>query len=155
MGDAAARTGTDGGGDAEARRTARLPTRGSLHHVELQVRDLERALATWGWILGELGYREDARWPDGASLRLGDAYVVIARAPRDAAHDRRGAGLSHLAFHAGSAADVDRLWDAAPAHGWSRLYADRHPFAGGPDHRAAFLEDAERFKVELVADPGI
>ncbi|WP_414171330.1 hypothetical protein [Clavibacter tessellarius] len=63
--------------------------------------------------------------------------------------------LSHLAFHAGSAADVDRLWDAAPAHGWSRLYADRHPFAGGSDHRAAFLEDAERFKVELVADPGI
>jgi len=154
MGDAAAGTAIDGGGDADARRPARRPTRGSLHHVELQVRDLERALATWGWILGELGYREDARWPDGASLRLGDAYVVIARAPRDAAHDRRGAGLSHVAFHAGSAADVDRLWDTAPAHGWSRLYADRHPYAGGPDHRAAFLEDAERFKVELVADPG-
>ncbi|OUE29805.1 hypothetical protein BFL35_13370 [Clavibacter michiganensis] len=36
--------------------------------------------------------------------------------------------------------------------GRAPLYADRHPFAGGPDHRAAFLEDAERFKVELVAD---
>ncbi|WP_442892429.1 hypothetical protein [Curtobacterium sp. USHLN213] len=32
------------------------------------------------------------------------------------------------------------------------LYEDRHPHAGGPDHHAAFLEDAERFKVELVAD---
>ncbi|MET3802960.1 hypothetical protein ABID70_002915 [Clavibacter michiganensis] len=41
---------------------------------------------------------------------------------------------------------------AAPDHGWARLYEDRHPFAGGPDHHAAFLEDGERFKVELVAD---
>nr|WP_228494780.1 VOC family protein [Clavibacter sp. VKM Ac-2873] len=118
----------------------------------MQVRDLDAALASWGWILGELGYAEDARWADGRSLRLGDAYLVIARAPRDAPHDRRGAGLSHLAFHAGSAADVDRLWAEAPDHGWARLYVDRHPFAGGPDHRAAFLEDGERFKVELVAD---
>jgi hypothetical protein len=36
-------------------------------------------------------------------------------------------------------------------HGWSQLYADRHPWAGGPDHYAAFLENGERFKVELVA----
>ncbi|MCJ1710130.1 hypothetical protein MT344_02890 [Clavibacter michiganensis subsp. phaseoli] len=43
-------------------------------------------------------------------------------------------------------------WAAAPDHGWARQYEDRHPFAGGPDHRAAFLEDGERFKVELVTD---
>ncbi|WP_317231333.1 VOC family protein [Clavibacter sp. MX14-G9D] len=128
------------------------PARGSLHHVELQVRDLDAALASWGWLLGELGYAEETRWSAGATLRLGDAYLVIARAPRDVPHDRRGAGLSHLAFHAGSAADVERLWVAAPEHGWAHLYVDRHPFAGGPDHRAAFLEDGERMKVELVAD---
>jgi hypothetical protein len=63
---------------------------------------------------------------------------------------RRRPGLSHLAFHAGTAETVERLWAEAPDHGWARLYEDRHPFAGGPDH-AAFLEDAERFKVELVA----
>ncbi|MCA5923341.1 hypothetical protein [Curtobacterium oceanosedimentum] len=60
--------------------------------------------------------------------------------------------LETLGFHAGDAATVERIWAEAPEHGWTRLYEDRHPFAGGPDQRAAFLEDAERIKVELVAD---
>ncbi len=73
------------------------------------------------------------------------------------ANDRRNAGLSHLAFHAGDQQNVDRLWHEAPAHGWSGLYKDRHPWAGGepssdtPGHYAAFLENEERFKIELVA----
>ena len=40
---------------------------------------------------------------------------------------------------------------AAPAYGWSLMYADRHPYAGGPDHYAAYLEDAYGYEVELVA----
>ncbi|OIH99475.1 MULTISPECIES: VOC family protein [unclassified Curtobacterium] len=127
-------------------------TRGALHHVELRTADLGRAERAWGWLLGALGHEPFQRWEDGRSWRLGDLYVVLEAAPLDGAHDRRRAGLSHLAFHAGSAADVERLWQDAPANGWTRLYEDRHPFAGGPDHHAAFLEDGERFKVELVAD---
>lgn len=46
---------------------------------------------------------------------------------------------------------LERLWRLAPSHGWAHLHTDRHPFAGGERHYAAFLEDAERFKVELVA----
>lgn len=129
------------------------PARGTLHHVEIRVSDLPAATTAWGWLLGELGYAPFQEWPDGVSWRLGPTYVVLERAPRAGAHDRRRAGLSHLAFHAGMPDDVARLWADAPHHGWSRLYADRHPFAGGPDHHAAFLEDAERFKVELVAAP--
>ena len=30
------------------------------------------------------------------------------------------------------------------------MFADRHPYAGGPGHRAAFLEDEAGFEVELV-----
>lgn len=125
--------------------------RGALHHVELRVADLDRAVPTWGWLLGELGYEPYQRWDRGRSWIAGGTYVVLEAAPLDGTHDRRRPGLSHLAFHAGTPADVDRLWYAAPAHGWTHLYADRHPYAGGPDHHAAFLEDAERAKVELVA----
>ena len=46
---------------------------------------------------------------------------------------------------------MERLWRLAPSHGWAHLYMDRPPFAGGERHYAAFLEDAERLKVELVA----
>jgi hypothetical protein len=31
------------------------------------------------------------------------------------------------------------------------LFPERHPYAGGPDHYAAYLEDAYGFEVELVA----
>ncbi|WP_242089533.1 VOC family protein [Curtobacterium sp. DN_7.5] len=128
-----------------------VAARGALHHVELRVADLDRAVAAWGWLLGELGYEPYQRWDDGQSWIAGGTYVVIEAAPLDGVHDRRRPGLSHLAFHAGTTADVERLWRAAPAHGWAQLYADRHPYAGGPDHHAAFLEDGERCKVELVA----
>lgn len=134
------------------------PIRGALHHVELRVVDLVRSQASWEWLLRALGYREFQRWSQGVSWSLGNTYIVLEQAPRDERHDRRGAGLSHLAFHAGATSDVDALWTAAPNHGWSHLYADRHPWAGGEPaegssgHYAAFLENGERFKVELVAD---
>jgi catechol 2,3-dioxygenase-like lactoylglutathione lyase family enzyme len=127
-------------------------TRGRIHHVELRTADLESAGTAWAWLLGELGYEPFQQWDHGRSWRLGDGYIVLESAPLDGANDRRRPGLSHVAFHAGDRSDVARMWDAAPDHGWVRLYEDRHPNAGGPDHHAAFLEDAERFKVELVAD---
>lgn len=126
-------------------------TRGALHHVELRTARLDTASSAWDWLLGELGYTPFQAWSEGRSWRLGNVYVVLETAPLDGMHDRRRPGLSHLAFHAGDAEQVEQLWADAPTHGWTRLYEDRHPFAGGPDHRAAFLEDAERFKVELVA----
>ncbi|MGK5440983.1 hypothetical protein ACSNN7_04010 [Micromonospora sp. URMC 105] len=43
------------------------------------------------------------------------------------AYDRLAPGLNHLAFHAGPPAAVDRLVAAAPAHGWTLLFPDRHP----------------------------
>lgn len=63
------------------------------------------------------------------------------------------AGLNHVALWAGTRADVDRLAAEAPGHGWRLLFADRHPYAGGPHHYAAFVENSEGFEVELVAGP--
>jgi hypothetical protein len=127
------------------------PGRGILHHVELQSLDPATSTPAFDWLLRELAYEPYQDWPGGRSWRLDATYIVLAAAPRAAEHDRRGAGLNHLAFHAGTRDDVDRLWNLAPEHGWRQLYADRHPHAGGDDHYAAFLENAERFKVELVA----
>lgn len=121
--------------------------------MELQVHDLVLAMPSFNWLFAELGYIVDQDWSDGRSWALGNTYLVVAQAPHDGLHDRRMAGLSHLAFHAGPETQVDRLWSEAPHHGWSQLYAGRHPRAGGEAHYAAFLENGERFKVELVASP--
>jgi catechol 2,3-dioxygenase-like lactoylglutathione lyase family enzyme len=125
---------------------------GGLHHVELWVPDLGRAVASWGWLLGELGWTPHQDWPAGRSWRLGPTYVVVEQSPAlTGPHERCRAGLNHLALHAGARDAVDALTAAAPAHGWSLLFADRHPWAGGPDHYAAYLEDSDGFEVELVA----
>ena len=61
--------------------------------------------------------------------------------------------MNHVAFWAGSRDDVDALAREATEHGWSLLFADRHPHAGGPDSYAAYLEDGWGYEVELAAGP--
>jgi len=132
------------------------PSPGALHHVELWVPDLERAVTSWGWLLSCLGYEPFQDWPGGRSWRLGDTYVVVEQSPDllPGGHERRRAGLNHLAFHVLDAPAVDALVAAAPRHGWSLMFADRHPHAGGDVHYAAYLEDVDGFEVELVAITG-
>lgn len=134
-------------------RAQERPEAGSLHHVELWVPDLERAREHWGWLLGRLGYEQFQDWPDGRSWRLGRTYIVVEQSPAMSAaeHDRLRPGLNHLAFHAGRREDVDALAREAQDHGWSLLFADKHPYAGGPGHYAAYLASEDGFEAELVA----
>lgn len=106
---------------------------GGLHHVEIWVPDLTAARRSWGWLLGELGWTPFQEWPAGRSWRLGPTYLVLEESPALSGrrHDRLAPGLNHLAFHAGPPTAVDRLVAAAPAHGWTLLFPDRHPHAGG------------------------
>jgi Glyoxalase/Bleomycin resistance protein/Dioxygenase superfamily len=121
--------------------------------VELWVPHLQRAVAEWGWLLGELGYVQFQDWEDGRSWRLGPTYIVVEQSAAMSAdhHDRLRPGLNHLAFHAGTPAEVDALALAGPARGWRLLFPDEHPHAGGPDHYAAYMANSDDFEVELVA----
>lgn len=125
-----------------------------LHHVELWVPDLERAAASWGWLLERLGYERHQNWTDGRSWRMAETYIVLEQSPAlrvDEPHDRMRPGLNHLAFHVPNRSALDALVEAAPAQGWTLLFPDRHPYAGGPEHCAGYLEDGDGFEVELVA----
>ena len=128
-------------------------SRGALHHVELWVADIAAAKREWGWLLGRLGYRLGDDWGHGQAWELGSLYLVIESGPDVAPgrHDRVRPGLNHLAFHAGSRGDVEAVVADCDEGGWTLMFADRHPFAGGPDHYAAYLESTEGFEVELVA----
>ena len=68
------------------------------------------------------------------------------------AHQRCAPGVNHLAFAAGSRKRVDGLAAAAIQRGFRLLFADAHPFAGGPQHYAAYLADPDGFEFELVAE---
>jgi catechol 2,3-dioxygenase-like lactoylglutathione lyase family enzyme len=132
-----------------------MGSRGAVHHLELWVADLEAADASLGWLLQALGYELMDSWPVGRSWRLADAYIVLESGPDVLVqgHERRRPGMNHVAFHAGTERDVDDFTTEALRHGWSLLFADRHPHAGGPAHYAAYLENDEGFEVELVASP--
>ncbi|MGW0790830.1 methyltransferase domain-containing protein [Streptomyces sp. NPDC002911] len=131
---------------------AAIPT-GRLHHIELWAPDLAEAEAEWGWLLGELGHVPYQRWVHGRSWRRGDTYVVVEQSPdlAERTHDRLRPGLNHLAFHVGDRATLDALVARAPGRGWRLLFPDRHPYAGGSGHYAAYLENTAGFEVELVA----
>ncbi|HTJ70037.1 MAG TPA: VOC family protein [Actinospica sp.] len=124
-----------------------------MHHVELWVPDLDRAIASFGWLLTTLGYAEYQTWEAGRSWRLGTTYIVVEQSPAQTAgpHDRLRPGLNHLAFHIQDRATLDHLTTTAPTHGWRLLFPDLHPHAGGPTHYAAYLENEDAFEVELVA----
>ncbi|MDI3330647.1 MAG: reverse transcriptase-like protein [Micrococcus sp.] len=149
--------GADSAGAFSAGRTADVGTSrrvGRLHHVEIWVEDLPRARRTLGWLFQQLGYAVSGEWSEGTSYQGAGEYLVLESGPDVGAggHDRLRPGLNHLAFHAGSRADVDALVESALQRGFTVLFAERHPFAGGRSHYAAYLEAPGGFEVELVAD---
>ncbi len=129
------------------------PATGMVHHIELWVADLDRAIRSWGWLLTSLGYRMYQDWPGGRSWRTGHSYIVVEQSPARTAsrHDRCRPGLNHLAFHVETRQQVDELAAESRLHGWKLMFPDLHPFAGGAQHYAAYLENVDGFEVELVA----
>lgn len=92
-------------------------------------------------------------WDGGRSWRLGPTYLVVEQSPALTAerHDRCRPGLNHLAFHVEDAASVEKLTATAAQRGWHLMFPERHPYAGGGQHYAAYLENDDGFEVELVA----
>lgn len=133
--------------------SAEPPPTGAIHHVELWVPNLDKAIASWGWLLTALGYRMFQDWPGGRSWQAGHAYIVVEQSPARTAsrHDRCRPGLNHLAFHVQTRELVDELTREAQLHGWKLMFADQHPYAGGPQHYASYMENSDGYEVELVA----
>ncbi|MDQ3628588.1 MAG: VOC family protein [Actinomycetota bacterium] len=125
----------------------------SFHHVELWVADFASARPRWAWLLGELGWRVLAEWDRGTSWGSPQSgYLVVEQSPdvRDASHDRIAPGMNHVALRIDDRVDLDALVAASPGRGWRLLFPQSHPYAGGPQRCAAYLEGDDGFEVEIV-----
>ncbi|MBV8160496.1 MAG: VOC family protein [Acidimicrobiia bacterium] len=124
-----------------------------LHHFVLWVPDLDRAEASWSWLLGLLGYELDRGFGERLVFRHPEGFAVALESSADMVpgmlHSRMRPGLNHLAFRVDSAARLATILDGALDNGWSPLPGDRHPIAAGAV--VAYLEDRDGFEVELVA----
>lgn len=129
--------------------------KGTLHHIELYVKDLNISNEFWGWLLLELGYSEYQNWEKGISYILENTYIVFVQVENkflDIPYHRCGAGLNHLAFHGGSRDFIDKITLKLREKGVKILYEDKHPYAGGLGYYAVYFEDPDRMKVEIVAE---
>jgi len=126
-----------------------------LHHVEVNVSNLEKSVDFGGWLLPELGYEPYQSWPEGRSWRNADTYIVFVQAdPRYSNYGlhRKRPGLNHLAFWARSPEQVEGLPDQLKERGIKVLYTDRAADAvGAPGSYSLFFEDPDRIKVEVIS----
>jgi hypothetical protein len=126
----------------------------AIHHFDLWVQDPATATSEWDWLLTSCAWERD--WTDdtGGSWRHPDGTYTLLERSRDLVderHDRLRPGVNHLAFTVADRATLDGLRDEAASQGWSELFAEKYPHAGGDDHVALYLENSEGFEVEVVA----
>lgn len=125
-----------------------------LHHIEINVSDLNKAIEFWGWFLSELNYVVYQKWDRGISYKFKMTYIVFVQTEEKfmkAGYHRSQVGLNHLAFYADSREQVNQMTEKLKDRNITILYQDRHPYAGGANHYAVFFEGPDRMKVELAA----
>ena len=131
------------------------PTTG-LNHLEVWVRDLDVAIRSFGWLFERLGWTLFQVWDQGRSWqaprrRSVRGHGTVTRSGLDSLTTATSPGLNHLALAVPERWMVDRIVSEAPTYGWRLMFAERHPYAGGAQHYAAYLENEEGFEVEVVA----
>lgn len=125
-----------------------------LHHIELNVSNLAESKSFYTELLPPLGYTLFQEWGNGFSYKSGPTYIVFVQTDErflQTPYHRKETGLNHLAFHADSRAQVDEMTKKMRQWGARVLYEDLHPYAGGPDTYAVFLEGPDRLKIEIAA----
>lgn len=124
---------------------------GSLEHIDIVVSNLERSGEFWSAFLTNLGYKEYARSATGWSWTNDETTIFLLQAEPEylaPPHHRKRVGMNHLAFAVSSQRQVDSLAASLKGRGVELLYGG--PRAGRKTY-AAFFEDPDRIKIEVVA----
>ncbi|MFT8939360.1 VOC family protein [Leuconostoc falkenbergense] len=127
--------------------------RGVIHHIEINVANLEKSRRFWLPFLTALDYDIYQEWSAGFSMKLEDTYLVFVQTEDNylsPSFHRKHNGLNHLAFHVASRQELDHWRNWIHELNLKELYPQQYPYAGGQDYQALYFEDPDRLKIELV-----
>jgi catechol 2,3-dioxygenase-like lactoylglutathione lyase family enzyme len=130
-----------------------------LGHVDLVCRDLERSLAFYAAVFGELGLQapHEERGERGESIyylrfpRHGSGSIGFRQAMEEPAFELYAPGFHHFAITVERKIDVDLAYEAAVAAGAGILHPPRLWPVYHTDYYATFFEDPDGFRVEVAA----
>ena len=126
---------------------------GTINHLEIYVSNLMETRLFWERLLVQnFGYQVYQEWESGISYRLDETHLVFVQSLKvTPQYNRTRVGLNHLAFTVETNKQVDEIRSQLRVAGYTELYADRYPYAGGQDSYALYFEDPDRIKVEIVS----
>jgi len=133
--------------------------RGTIHHIDLTVKDPRASRPFYDAVLGFLGYlsaTEDT-WGFDYHHKGGIPQIGIFKAKGENAarkHDRYSPGLHHIAWAAESREDVDRLYELLKKINATILDAPADYPQYGEGYYAVFFADPDGLKLEYVFKPG-
>ena len=132
--------------------------RGSIHHLDLTVRDPWASRDFYASVLGFMGYQLEADHARGLDFNLATAAgfcsIGVMKAHEGAAqHDRYAPGLHHVAWTADSRQDVDALYALLLEIGAQVLDPPADYPSYSDPYYAVFFTDPDGLKLEYVWSP--
>jgi catechol 2,3-dioxygenase-like lactoylglutathione lyase family enzyme len=135
-----------------------------IDHIQITVKDMDTAVPFYDKFLPLLGF--DIKNKVSALIEDHEFFVVEYSHPRlafaltsprrayqgETVHRRRPGALHHLAFKAGSRAEVDRLHRELERAGATIVSAPRLFPEYGPGYYAVFFKDPDGIKYEIVCN---
>lgn len=139
--------------DELRRLLAASPAVARLHHIDITVTSLSRSLPFYDRWLTAMGFARIDDVPEGPLWRSDRFEFGLQEAVIVRAHDRRGAGLHHIAFAAPSRAAVDEFHTQL-GHGGVTILDPPATYAHyAPGYYAVFFADPDGIKLEYGFTP--
>lgn len=115
-----------------------------LHHVLLEVSDLDRSASFYDALLAPLGWRR--HFDEDRTIGWGIAKPVFFIS----AHHRPGPGFGLLSFTALGIVAVKAAWEAGTAAGGSSVSSPGERRSYGSGSYSAFLTDPDGYEIEIT-----
>jgi catechol 2,3-dioxygenase-like lactoylglutathione lyase family enzyme len=130
-----------------------------LGHVDLVCRDVERSLAFYDAVFGELGLQPpyERRGERGETIyylrfpQPGSGSIGLRQALVEQSFELYAPGYHHLAVAVERKVDVDLAYEAAVAAGAEILHPPRLWPVYHPEYYATFFHDPDGFRLEVAS----